>query len=65
MEDEGRGGEEDSAEAIPFVRMGRFQEGKLREDSGSSPKGCAVSAEAHSEGVCVGAFPVELSCDLM
>lgn len=42
MEDESRGGQEDPAEAIPFVRMGRFQEGKSREDPGSSLKGCAV-----------------------
>lgn len=44
MEDEPRGGEEDTAEAIPFVTMGRFQEGNLGEDPSSSPKGCALQS---------------------
>lgn len=44
MEDEPRGGEEDPAEAIPFVTMARFQEGKLGEDPSGSPKVCALQS---------------------
>lgn len=42
MEDESRGKEEDPAEAIPFVRMGRFQGENSGEGPSSAPKGRAV-----------------------
>lgn len=42
LKDESTGEEEDPTEAISFVRMGRFQEGKSEEDPSSSPKGCAA-----------------------